>query len=1183
MVPALPCYVQKDPFIKPVINGIGNNPNCTKVMKKTVRCAQDVRMPVRNSQLTGLSTILINTTFRRKVIMSINITSLLLFFGCMQLSARSLSQTVDFKGDAKSLTEVFAAIEEQTGYLVIYNSKIIKTATPITIKAKDMPLNEFLNRILKPQALKYTINEKTILVTRIWDSHLPASTQQIAIQQREITGSVTNTSGEPLGGVTVSLKGSNLATQTNDDGGYRLELPLGYEGSLIFTIVGYETLERSIGNASQLNVSLTQAISDLDEVVVVGYGTQRRQDLTGAVASVGSEEIGELSTTRIDQALLGRVAGVQVKPVSGEPGAAQKIMIRGIGSISAGGDPLYVVDGFPTDNIQAINPNDVESMDILKDASATAIYGSRGANGVVIINTKRGTAGQSRFGVDLSYGIQEVAKIPEFKNALEQAEWAYHAVRNRNLDLGNDISGPEENWDFPVPKTVLDVLAGTNSTDVNAIQELLQVAPMRQVRLNASGGTDNVRYALSGEYLNQDGVLINTGFERYSVRANIDAKLSEKLTVKMNLNPTYTNQWGHDPSGTGYGTSILGNAASINPYNPLLDADNNYFIFRGLPEVGDFPNPLALANEIVSRRRGPRFMGNINAEYSILDELKLNVLLGANTYSTKSMEFVPHLPSLLNSSASGTDDVLSTFNWITEYTLNYNKDFGLHHLEGLAGFTAQQERGESNFLESNRYPNNLIPTLSAVGGLLNDGSSDIYEWSLVSYLGRLNYNYNSKYYVTASFRTDGSSRFGSERKYGIFPSFSLAWRLSDEAFMENIGFLDDLKLRGGYGETGNNNIGNYEHLATVVAALYPLGNEPTPGYTSERLPNSILTWEKQRSFNVGLDAAFFNNRLMVTIDHFRSKNTDLLLNVNVPNISGFSTALQNIGEVHNKGWEFEISSNNLSEGFQWTTDLNLSMYENEVAKLGPKGDPIISNTHITMIGQPIGMFYGLLTDGIFRNQAELEQGPIHSPGSTLGSHVGDIRYVDLSGPDGTPDGIIDSYDRTVMGSPYPDLYYGMTNRFSYKNFNLSISLQGVSGNKVLSEAKRVSMRGEFRVNQLAVLDDFWKSEQEPGRYPRPNDEPTGGLRDVSQRYLDEGTYLRINNIVLGYVFTEKVTQALKLQSLGINLTATNPFLFTKNLGFNPDVNNGSNALAPGVDNNNYPLARTFLLGVNIGF
>ncbi|MEJ7828905.1 MAG: SusC/RagA family TonB-linked outer membrane protein, partial [Segetibacter sp.] len=566
--------------------------------------------------------------------------------------------------------------------------------------------------------------------------------------------------------------------------------------------------------------------------------------------------------------------------------------------------------------------------------------------------------------------------------------------------------------------------------------------------------------------------------------------------------------------------------------------------------------------------------------------LKLNVLLGGSLFSNRGMRFAPQLPALFNQPASGNDNSSQITNWLTEYTLNYNKAFGKHTITGLAGFTAQKERGESNFLTSINYPNNLVPTLSAVSGLISNGSSDVYEWSLVSYLGRINYNYNSKYYITTSIRTDGSSRFGSNKKYGVFPSAALAWRMSDEKFLSNLTFLNELKLRASYGETGNNNIGNYEHFSTINYFKYPFGEAPVGGFAPARLANPLLTWEKQKSINAGVDVSFFNRRLVLTVDHFKSRNTDLLLLVNIPDITGFSSSLRNIGVVNNTGWEFVLNTVNLKGKFEWTTDFNVSTYKNKVVKLGPEGDPINSGGNITMIGQPIGMFYGWLTDGVFKNQAELDKGPIFSPGTASRSRMGDIRFVDVSGPSGKPDGIINSLDKTIMGSPYPDYYYGMTNHFAYKNLSLSVSLQGSHGNQILSVSRRSTFATRSRFRNAASQNNYWKSEKDPGdgNTPRPNDAPTGNVRgEYSQRWLDDGTYMRINNINVSYLLPESISKKMSLSSFRVYINATNPFIFTKNAGFNPDVSNSNNALTPGLDLNDYPLPKSILLGLNVSF
>ncbi|QDK79937.1 TonB-dependent receptor [Spirosoma sp. KCTC 42546] len=1002
-----------------------------------------------------------------------------------------------------------------------------------------------------------------------------------------LTGEIVDEKGEGLPGVSIVVKGTQRGTTSDKDGKYSLNIPDG-DAVLIFSFVGYMPQEVAVGNKTTLNITLKADTKALDEVVVVGYGTVKKKDLTGSVASIGIEQIKDQAVARVDQALLGKVAGVQVKPVSGEPGAAPQIRIRGIGSISAGAGPLYVIDGFPTDNIQTLNPNDIESMDILKDASATAIYGSRGSNGVIIINTKRGKSGKPRFTFDTYLGWQKIAKRPKFMNAKEQAQYYYDGIRNRNIDEGRSVSGPYSTWFRQVPPEVIDVLEGRNTYDVDALDEVLRTAPQHQYQLTASGGNDNIKYALSGEYFNQQGIIINSDFNRYSVRANIDAQFSKRLSVKFNLNPSYTesNNVLAAGAGTGPNDGVIAQAVMANSFFPLRTPTGDYFVFSGLAGSSNLTNPLALANEVKANQKGMRLLANVSAEYKLLDNLKLNVLLGGNLLSSRGMSFKPQIPAFFNEPAVGNDNSAMLTNWLTEYTLNYATSIGSHNFTVLGGFTAQKENYESNFLTSNKYPNNLVPSLSAASGQITNGSSDSYQWSLLSYLARVNYNYKSKYYITASIRTDGSSRFGSENKYGVFPSTALAWRISDEDFLKNSPFVSELKLRTSYGQTGNNNIGNFDQYATLNYEKYTYGGAAVGGFAPGRLANPNLTWEKQQQVNFGIDFSILKRRIGLTVDHFRSRNTDLLLNVNISDLTGFSTALQNIGEVKNSGWEFLVNTVNLEGNFGWSTDINVSTYKNEVVKLGPQGDPIYSGGNVTMIGQPIGMFYGWIADGVFKNADELAKGPIFRPGSTIASRVGDTRFRDISGPDGKPDGIIDGADQTIMGSPYPDFYYGMTNRFSYKNLSLSISLQGSQGNKILSVAKLGTLNTRGRVRQLASANSYWRSEQNPGdgQVPRPNDAPTGNNRDPwNSRYLDEGTYLRINTISLSYQLPSAFLQKLSLGSLRLYATATNPFLFTKNEAFNPDVSNSDNPLTPGIDQNNYPLTKSIVFGLNLGF
>jgi len=776
--------------------------------------------------------------------------------------------------------------------------------------------------------------------------------------------------------------------------------------------------------------------------------------------------------------------------------------------------------------------------------------------------------------------FQQVEKIPQALDAINQAHYTVDGFRNRNKDEGNDVSGHPSTWKIPAPIDAVQVLEGTLLVGKQPWEYVLRTAPQHQHRLSASGGSEEIRYAISGAYLNQEGIVLNNNFTRYSLNANFDAKLTRKLDMQLVLTPSYIEN-NSTISYTGTYGGVIGGLIGIQPWIPLLDENGDYTYIGDLPSMANVENPLARVENEINKNSRFNFLGKLNLKYNIMAGLDFNVTLGGTINNSRTNQFKPAMHAFLDNVANGSSTSFQNINWVSEFTLNYKKSFGNHNIIGLAGYTMEKATNERNNLSSVNYPNNLVSQLSAVAGQITNGTSTKAQFSLISYLARLNYNYMGKYYITATMRADGSSRFGTDNKYGYFPSVGLSWRVTEENFMKGIQFLDDLKLRVSYGRSGNNNIGNYDHIGLISYVNYNFGNRVASGFAQANIGNPSLSWEKQEQTNLGIDFAIINSRIRLSAEYFVSKNYGLLLDVPIPTITGFGTALQNMGEVRNKGWEFSLNTANLSSKlFQWTTSFNISSTKNEVLKLGPEGNPIYSGNNITKIGQPLGMFYGLISDGVYMNQAEFDRDPKYNPTGTDRSRVGDRRFKDING-----DGVISSADYTTMGSPYPDFYYGMTNNFSYKNISLSVSLYGSQGGQIYMYSRDGNNSGRGRVRTMSFNKNYWKSEAEPGDgwAPRPNDAPTGGNRLPGTHWLDTASFLRVNNITLSYDFTKNLLQSIGLNSLQIYLTARNPFLITKYSLWNPEDSTSNNPLQPGRENGDYPMSKGLMFGLNIGF
>ena len=1079
------------------------------------------------------------------------------------------------------LVKVLDKIESESDFFFLYNEKLLDTERKVSIDAKDQLVSVILDKLFTGTDVQYTIIDRKIILA---PGYLTET-----LQQKQITGTVKGKDGSPLPGVNIVITGTTMGVISDISGKFRIDVPQEAK-NLTFSFIGMVSQVINIGTLSQIDVTMAESAIGLDEVVVVGYGTVKRKDLTGAVSSVNSETLKEFSVARADMALVGKVAGVQITQSSGGPGDAPLIRIRGIGSISAGASPLYVIDGVPGGSIESVVPADIETVDVLKDASASAIYGSRGANGVIIINTKRGKAGATRISFDTHYGLQQVSRRPEYLNAKQQAEYAYYSQRNSNLKNKNDVSGDPTTWKIPVPQPFMDVINDLNTTDNDLLDYIFRTAPEQEYQLNVSGGSEKFKYSISTDYLNQEGIIINSDFKRYSVRANFDVNVSKKLDISINLNPSYTTKNIVPSAGTGAGQGEQTTAQAVAWISsfPAYNPDGSYYIIDQAVSMTVW-HPVAVAKEITNKQRTSMTYGNATITYRILDDLKLRILGGVSIDNSEHLKFTPQIPAFINNVATGLEENDHGINWISENTLDYNKTFGKHSVSALVGFTAQKDWGLSSSLTSTKYPNNLVPTLNAVSGILTGGRSSVSEWSILSYLGRINYSFNNKYYVTASYRTDGSSRFGTNNKWGVFPSAALAWRISEEALLKDVSLISDIKLRASYGRTGNNNIGDYRHLATIIYNRYPFGGVQNGGYAQAEIANPNLTWETQSQYDFGIDISLLDQRLSFTLDYFHSINSDLLLNVNVPSTTGFNSTMRNTGKVKNEGWEFTTSTLNTKGKFKWTTDFNISTYKNEVLQLGPTGDPIYVGANVTQIGQPIGMFYGWISDGIFLNQEELDKGPIYGGSTSNASQMGDVRWKDISGPGGAPDGLIDTYDRTIMGSPYPDFYYSMTNHFAFMNFSLNISLQGSYGNDIFSEARVGAANGRgTRVRMMSFMANYWKSPEEPGDGQknsfRPNDSATGNNRGAyNDRYLDTGTFLRVNNITLGYLLPSQIASKLMLRSCRIYVSSSNPITISKNTSFNPEVSARDSNLQPGNDLNDFPIPKSIMVGVNVEF
>ena len=975
----------------------------------------------------------------------------------------------------------------------------------------------------------------------------------IYAQQILVKGIVKDRTGETVIGASVLEKGTQKGTITGLDGDFSLEVSA--SGTLVISFVGYKSQEVPVKGQKQFSVVLDEDNEMLDEVVVVGYGTMRKRDLTGAVSSLGDKEMGRAPVSNVGQAIQGKISGVQIID-AGKPGDNVNIKIRGLGSIN-NCDPLVVIDGVPTDlGLNALNTADIERLDVLKDASATAIYGSRGANGVVMVTTRRGVEGKSNLSVSANFAIQNATSTPQLLNAAQYAELS-------NEMMSNSGRNPNPAWANPS-----NLGKGTQWLD-----ELLRTGIMQNYTVSYSGGSEKYHYYVSGGMLDQKGIVDNVDYRRFTFQSNSDAQVTKWLKLSNNL--TFSTDRKKQ------GSYSISDAMKALPIYTIKDAVGEWTGPEGNSEwYGSIRNPIGSNEMNTSKTDGYNFLANLTAELSFTKWLKFKSTFGYDAKFWFADSYTPKYAwkptPTEESSRYKSDNKSFTYLWDNYFLFDYT--FAEQHRVGLmAGTSAQWNKFDYMSAQKNIFTFDNVHEMDN-GEKMYDISGNETEWALFSYMARLNYSYADRYLLTATVRRDGSSRFGSKNRWGTFPSVSLAWRASQEEWFPRNKFLSDLKVRMGYGVTGSQaGISEYGYLAALNTSTYPFGttDKEQTALVSLTLANPYLHWEEVAQTNIGIDATLLDGRVNLSVDAYLKETRDMLVKASIPITSGFedtSTTYTNAGKVSNKGIEMTLHTVNLKGELGWETNLTATYNKNKIKDLNsdvPYYTNQYNNSYVTMLaeGYPINVFYGYVTDGVFQNDAEVLAHAIQP-----GAEAGDIRFRDLNN-----DGVINDSDRTVIGNPNPAWLFSMNNSLNYKGFELSIYLQGVAGNKIfnVNDIDNTGMYAAY--NQTTDVLNRWHGEGTSNSMPRAvYGDPNQNTR-MSDRYVENGSYLRLKNISLSYNFPKQWLKRMMIENARLTLSCENVATLTGYSGFDPEVD------INGIDSNRYPISRTFHVGLNFNF
>lgn len=972
-------------------------------------------------------------------------------------------------------------------------------------------------------------------------------------QQITVQGVVKDQTGETVIGASVMEKGTTNGTITGIDGDFSLNMSP--NGTLVVSFVGYKTQEVQVKGQKQLQVVLSEDAEMLDEVVVIGYGTMKKSDLTGAVSSIGNKDIKDSPVSNLGQAIQGKISGVQIVD-AGKPGDNVSIKIRGLGSIN-NCDPLVVIDGVPTDlGLSSLNMADVERLDVLKDASATAIYGSRGANGVVMITTKRGTEGKGKLAVSANYSFQNATNVPSLLNAAQYAELS-------NDMMVNSGRNPNPEWANPS-----ELGAGTDWMD-----ELLRTGVMQNYTVSYSGGNEKSHYYVSGGFLDQSGIVKSVNYRRFTFQSNSDAQVLKWLKFSNNIT------FSADTKKSG--SYNIGDALKALPIYPVKNEDGSWSGPDGNSEwYGSTRNPIGPTELNKSQTDGYNFLANLTAELTFTKWLKFKSTFGNDA----KFWFIDNFTPKYNWKPTPTEETSryksdnKSFTYLWDNYFLFDHTFAEKHRVGLmAGMSAQWNTNDYLNAQKNVFMFDNVHEMDNGEEMYAIGGNET-EWALLSYMARVNYSYEDRYLLTATIRRDGSSRFGKKHRWGTFPSVSVAWRASQEKWFPKNDYINDLKVRAGYGVTGSQaSVGNYSYLASYNTSVYPFGisSGNQTALVSSTLANPYIHWEEVAQTNIGFDASLFNSRVMFSFDAYLKETRDMLVKASIPITSGFedtTTTYTNAGKVRNQGIEMSLHTINLTGELGWETNLTATYNKNKIKDLNsdvPYYINQINNSYVTMLAKdyPINVFYGYVTDGIFQNQSEVNTHAVQP-----GAEPGDIRFRDLNN-----DGVINDSDRTVIGNPNPSWLFSMNNSLSYKGFELSVFLQGIAGNKIYN-ANNIDNTGMAAAyNQTTDVLKRWQGEGTSNSMPRAVfGDPNQNTR-VSDRFVENGSYLRLKNITLSYTFPKQWLQKAQIENARLSLSCENVATITGYSGFDPEV--GIN----GIDQNRYPISRTFSLGLNFNF